>query len=172
MKSLEITISSICGTVTSLGSTSKFSLLQTNFTYFPRYNLAEFENSSISVGLPLGGGISIASNTYGNDPRIAFAFDLKGVADYNIGCKSTRENEKSFGGYLGLGFGFYHINISQSQYSNFNGSIYGPLFRGGFRFGGDNDFWKGQHMTIGFFYKIGIEKDKLTTIGINLLYDL
>ena len=94
MNSLGITISSIYGTITSPGSTSTFSLLQTNFIYFPRYNFAEFENSSISVGLPVCAGISIASNTYGDDPGIAFAFDLQGVADYNIGCKSTRENEK------------------------------------------------------------------------------
>ena len=172
MHGFGVTISALTGTVTSPGSTSSLALSQTNLTYFPRYNFIENDNSSVSIGFPIGIGIGIAANTNGNDAGIAFAYDLPIVADYNIGCKSTRENDKNFGGYFGVGFGYYKVNISQSQYSDFNGATYGPMIRGGVRFSSSDESWGGHGLTIGMFYKKGMEKDKLTTIGFNVLYDL
>jgi hypothetical protein len=166
------TISVLTGKVKTSYSTSNYTLQQTNLTYFPRYNFVESENSSISIGVPVGIGIAIASNTNSNDAGIAFAYDLPVVIDYNIGFKSTMDNDKNFGGYLGLGFGYYKVSISQSQYSNFKGATYGPLFRGGVRIGSSNESWKGHGITVGMFYKKGLEKDKLTTIGFNVLVDL
>lgn len=168
------TISVLYGRITNPYSSysSSFTLAQTNLTYFPRYNFVENENSSISIGFPVGIGIGIASNTSGNDAGISFAYDLPAVIDYNIGCKSTSENEKTFGGYFGVGFGYYKVSISGSQYSDFKGATYGPLFRGGVRIGSSNESWNGHALTIGMFYKKGIEKDKLTTIGFNVLVDL
>ncbi len=146
-------------------------MAQTNLSYFPRYNFVENENSSISVGLPLGIGVGIMSNTYGNDAGIAFAYDLPVVLDYNIGCKSTIDNENNFGGYFGLGFGYYKVNISHSSYSDFNGASYGPIARAGVRFSSSNENWYGHGITVGLFYKKGLEKDKFTTIGFNVLLD-
>jgi len=151
---------------------SNFTLAQTNFTYFPRYNFVENENSSVSIGIPLGIGVGIVSNTRDDDNGIAFAYDLPIVLDYNLGCKATSETDKNFGGYLGLGFGYYKVNISQSQYSDFTGSTFGPLARAGIRFGSSAESWKGHAVTVGMFFKKGMEKDKLTTIGFNVMYDL
>lgn len=171
MHALGVTISGLSGRITTPTSSSGFSLVQTNFTYFPRYNFVENENSSVSIGAPVGVGIGIASNSYANDAGIAFAYDLPIVVDYNIGCKSTKENDKNFGGYFGAGFGYYKVNISHSQYSDFTGTTYGPLFRAGVRIGSLDESWKGHGLTVGFFYKKGLEKDKLTTLGSCVLID-
>ena len=168
MHSLGGTISILFGTLKSPGETSSFSMAQTNFTYFPRYNFIENENSSISIGAPVGVGIGLARNTDGNDAGIAFAYDLPVVIDYNLGFKSTSENEGSFGGYLGAGFGYYHVSVSGSSYSNFNGATYGPMIRGGVRIGSSKE--EGA-LTIGLFYKKGMEESKLNTLGFNILYD-
>lgn len=148
---------------------SNFTLSQENFTYFPRYNLTEGENSSLSVGVPVGIGVGIARNTYGNDAGIVFAYELPVVIDFNFGCKSTRKTESTFGGYVGAGFGYYHVSISQSAYSDFSGATYGPMGRLGFRFGKEG--WDNKAFTVGLFYKKGLEEAKLQTIGFNVLYD-
>lgn len=172
MHSFGGTVSALFGTVRDESSSSSFSLSQTNFCYFPRYNFIENDNSSFSVGAPFGIGVGISRNTYGDDAGVAFAYDLPIVLDYNIGCKSTSTNEGNFGGYLGVGFGYYKVSISGSQYSDFTGATYGPLFRAGMRFGSPSDSWRGHGLTVGMFYKKGLEKDKLTTLGFNVLYDL
>lgn len=166
------TISVLTGKVKSSGSTSTFTLQQTTLTYFPRYNFIENENSSVSIGAPVGIGIGIATSTYGDDAGVAFAYDLPVVLDYNIGCKSTIDNEQNFGGYFGLGFGYYKVSISKSQYSDFKGATYGPIFRGGVRIGSERESWKGHGLTIGIYYKQGLEKDKLKTFGFNVLLDV
>ncbi|HLK29055.1 MAG TPA: hypothetical protein VKT28_10745 [Puia sp.] len=173
MHSFGLTLSVLQGTLHEGGNNyESFALEQSNLTYFPRYNFVENENSSISIGAPIGVGIGIATNTYGNDAGVIFSYDLPVVIDYNIGCKSTMENDRTFGGYFGAGFGYNKVSISGSSYSNFNGSSYGPLFRAGMRFGSSNESWHGHAVTAGAFYKIGLEKDKLHTIGFNVLYDL
>jgi hypothetical protein len=173
MHSFGLTISVLQGTLQEgAGSSESFAVEQNNLTYFPRFNFVENENSSISVGAPIGIGIGITTNTYGNDAGVLFSYDLPLVIDYNIGCKSTMENDKNFGGYFGVGFGYNKVTISESSYSDFNGSSYGPLFRAGFRFGSSREGWNGHGLTAGAYYKIGIDKNKLTTIGFNVLYDL
>jgi hypothetical protein len=173
MHSFGLTISVLQGTLQEgAGSSESFAVEQNNLTYFPRFNFVENENSSISVGAPIGIGIGITTNTYGNDAGVLFSYDLPLVIDYNIGCKSTMENDRNFGGYFGVGFGYNKVTISESSYSDFNGSSYGPLFRAGFRFGSSREGWNGHGLTAGAYYKIGIDKNKLTTIGFNVLYDL
>lgn len=160
------------GATISVVSGTDITLSQTNLCYFPRYNFVENENSSISVGLPVGIGIGITNSTYGSDAGVSFAYDLPLVVDYNIGCKSTSENESTFGGYFGVGFGYYKVTISQSEYSNFTGATYGPMARAGIRFGSSNENWKGHGIAIGMFYKNGLEAAKLKTIGFNVMVDL
>lgn len=173
MHSFGLTLSVLQGTLQEgAGSSESFAVEQNNLTYFPRFNFVENENSSISVGAPIGIGIGITTNTYGNDAGVLFSYDLPLVVDYNIGCKSTMENDRNFGGYFGVGFGYNKVTISESSYSDFNGSSYGPLFRAGFRFGSSSESWNGHGLTAGAYYKIGIDKNKLYTIGFNVLYDL
>ncbi len=168
MHSVGATISAIVGDVKTNNGSESFGLSQTNFTYFPRYNFIENQNSSLSVGAPLGIGIAIVRSTIGDDAGISFAYDIPVVVDFNIGCKSTPDNENSFGGYLGAGFGYYKINISNSSYLNYSGATYGPLLRGGFRFRLPSD---SHPISIGMYYKSGMESDKLKTFGFNVLYD-
>jgi len=175
MHSVGATISVLDGNdkeTDSWGNTTsnQIMVVQTNVSYFPRYNLLEMPNSSLSVGMPVGAGIGIFENQEASDVGIGFAFDIPVVVDYNIGCKSTNSNEKNFGGYFGLGFGYYNVQIKASQYSNFNGSTYGPMFRSGIRFGSGS--WGGQAVTFGLFYKMGIEKTKFSTYGANIYLDL
>ncbi len=172
MHSFGANISVLYGKITSPSSSASFAVSQTNLSYFPRYNFIENENSSVSVGLPVGVGIGIASNTYGGDAGVLFAYDIPVVVDYNIGCKSTMENERNFGGYVGAGFGYYKVNISKSVYSDFNGSTYGPIVRGGVRFSSSKEGWNGHGISVGVFYKKGLEKDKLNTVGFNVFFDL
>jgi hypothetical protein len=173
MHSFGLTLSVMEGTLQEgAGNSESFAVEQNNFTWFPRFNFVENENSSISIGAPIGIGIGITTNTYGNDAGVIFSYDLPLVIDYNIGCKSTKENDRNFGGYFGVGFGYNKVNISESSYSDFNGSSYGPLFRAGCRFGSSKESWNGHGVTVGAYYKIGIDQNKLYTIGFNVLYDL
>lgn len=160
------------GATISVLSGSGITLEQTNLCYFPRYNFVEHDNSSISVGMPLGAGIGVSSNTYGNDAGLAFSFDIPAVIDYNIGCKSTPDNDRNFGGYFGAGFGYYKVFITKSSFSDFTGSSYGPMARAGVRFSSSNESWKGHGITVGMFYKKGLEKLKFSTVGFNVLIDL
>jgi hypothetical protein len=171
MHSVGGTISVLSGTLGNPGETSSFSMMQTNFTYFPRYNFIENENSSFSIGAPVGAGIGVVSNTYGGDAGVSFAFDVPVVLDYNLGFKATSESSNYFGGYFGAGFGYYHVTVTGSQYFDFNGTSYGPLVRGGVRIGSSNESWGDHGLTIGIFYKKGLEKEKFNTFGFNVLYD-
>jgi len=173
MNSVGLTLSVLQGTLhQGVGSYESFGVEQNNATWFPRYNFIEAENSSVSIGAPIGVGIGLVTNTIGGDAGVLFSYDLPVVIDYNIGCKSTMDNDKTFGGYFGAGFGYNKVIISGSSYSDFNGASYGPLIRAGFRFGGsDNESWNGHGLTAGIYYKMGLESDKLHTIGFNVLMD-
>ncbi len=172
MHSFGLTLSVLQGTLHQGLSHETFGVELNNVTWFPRYNFIESENSSVSIGAPVGAGIGIVTNTIGGDAGILFSYDLPLVIDYNIGCKSTMDNDKTFGGYFGAGFGYNKVIITGSSYSDFNGSSYGPLVRAGFRFGSANENWNGHTITAGVFYKMGLEHDKLHTIGFNVLLDL
>jgi hypothetical protein len=172
MHSFGATIAVVTAKVETDYSSSNFTMSQTLFSYFPRYNFVENENSSVSVGMPVAIGIGISRNQFDDDLGIAFAYDVPLVLDYNIGCKSTMDNEATFGGYYGAGFGYHSMSISKSKYSDFKGSSYGPIFRGGVRIGSNAESWAGHGITIGVFYKKGLEKEHFNTIGFNILYDL
>jgi hypothetical protein len=166
MHSVGATISALFG---KDDFSNSFSLMQTNFCYFPRYNFSQSENTSFSIGAPVGIGVGLVSNTFGGDAGVSFAYDLPVVVDYNFGCKATKNVQKNFGGYIGAGFGYYHVRISQSAFSDFSGSTYGPMVRAGIRF--SNERWNDKAVTVGVFYKKGLEDAKLQTFGFNVLAD-
>lgn len=170
MHSVGATISILSGRTDDINH-NPISLMQTNLSYFPRYNFVEYDNASVSVGMPLGLGIGIAQNMY-SDYGIAFAYDIPAVLDYNIGYKSTPDNDSRVGGYLGAGFGYYGITISKSTYSDYSGRSYGPMARAGFRFSTPKDRENGHGITIGLFYKKGLEKEKFNTYGCHVYLDL
>lgn len=172
MQSVGATISLMSAKASNPNVEQHFSLTQINLIYFPRYNFIENNNSSVSIGAPVGVGIGLASNDNGNDAGLAFSYDLPIVLDYNIGCKSTKDNDENIGGYFGIGFGYYRVSISQTRYLNFNGENYGPILRGGIRVRSASENWNGHGLSIGLFYKKGLEKVRISTFGLNILYDL
>ena len=110
-------------------------------TYFPRLNVKESEHTSLSIGIPFGLGIGKTRTSAGGpDGGFHFGADIPVVVDFNMGYKSSSENEYKSGGYLGLGFG-YSFNTwddgskrkTLSDPYNKNASSYGPIFRGGVR---------------------------------------
>ncbi len=139
-----------------------------HFSYFPRVNLSESENSSFSVGLPVGAGIGILTENGGNATGIAWGFDLPIVADYNFGCKSTPDNPNRSGGYVGAGFGYMYTAWNAGDGTE-NANSYGPIGRCGLRFGSANGNW---NMTLGIYIKFGLEATKYKTFGFNVLADL
>ena len=54
-------------------------------TYFPRYNVMESGNSSISVGVPLGLGFGSVSNYSDGSTGLYFGFDAPLVLDFHDG---------------------------------------------------------------------------------------
>jgi hypothetical protein len=171
MNSAGFSISVLQGRLHQGEGFESFEVEQNNLSWFARYNLIEGENSSLSIGAPVGAGFGLVTNTIGGDVGILFSYDLPLVIDYNIGCKSTVDNDRTFGGYFGGGFGYNKVIISASSYSDFNGASYGPLIRAGFRFGSSTESWNGHAITAGAYYKMGLEHDKLHTIGFNVLMD-
>lgn len=103
------------------------------------------------------------------EAEIYFGYDLSVVTDYNFGTKSSPDNEDNFGGYFGAGFGNMHTNYNTGGGAN-NVNSYGPLVRGGLRFTFAND--NNRTLSVGAYYKKGMEKDKFNTVGFNVLYDL
>lgn len=137
-------------------------------TYFPRINFETGANASFSIGIPLSIGAGVASDFNNENTGIYFAYDVPVIADYNLGRGSTAETEKKFGYFLGAGFGYGYVNIALDAASQKVNS-YGPLVHGGTRFqmGG-----RGGGLTIGLYYKQGLESWKYKTVGIQVLSDL
>ena len=130
-------------------------------TFFLRRNVSEGENSSLSIGTPFSLGIG------GVDQGGAFfVADVPVTADFNIGCKSTPETESGFGGFIGGGFGYTYLAYTESYYG---GPVkhYGPLVQAGIRFRYSKN--SSSAIEIGFFYKKGIEADKLQSAGVHIL---
>ena len=134
--------------------------------YFPRYNISEHENSSVSVGLPISLGLGSASDGFSDNSGLYFAGDASLGAYFNSGYKSTRENESNFGYFIGGGFSYGHLSI---DYGNGSMSIntYGPMVHAGVRIP-----MKRQNLSIGLFVRQGLEDDKFKTYGLKLLTDL
>ena len=172
MQSAGTTISFLYDKNKTNNPSANLSVTPTTFTYFPRYNFVENENSSFSIGTPVGLGVGLATDVYGDNWSVSFAYDLGAAFDYNIGCKSTRANPKSFGGYLGAGFSYLHVGVSNNAFSEFRGNTYGPLVRGGLRFLFSKGRNAGSALNTGLFYKRGLEAAKVSTIGLNVLWDM
>ncbi len=141
----------------------------TNLTYFPRYILSESDNSSLTIGAPVGAGIGFA-NSGGTDAALYYGFDLPLALDYNIGRKSSYENNEGFGWYVGGGFGYMWTNWTDGS-STDKISSFGPMARAGIRFGSGSQN-PDRALTLGFSFKPGLEKRKFKTFGIAVLYEL
>lgn len=141
----------------------------TNLTYYPRYTLTESDRTSLSIGAPVGAGVGFSTGGGSGDASVYYGFDLPVVIDYNIGRKSTIENEDSFGWYIGTGFGYQYTNWTDGSSTDKLNS-YGPLLRAGIRFGSGAN-WPDRATTVGFSFKPGLDKNKFKTFGIAALME-
>ncbi len=165
------TVSVMHGTMQDQYYQQDLTLIQSNLSYFPRLSFLETEKTSLSIGVPLGIGFGMYSDTYASDEGLYFSFDVPVVLDFNIGCNSSKENTNGFGGFVGVGFGFQKVSISQTEYVDYNGESYGPMIRGGVRFRGSSR-WRTKSITISSFYKMGMENEKFKTVGLSAFFDL
>lgn len=172
MQSIGMTISALTGTIQNQYGSSGFGVEQIDLTYFPRYNFIESDNSSVSIGAPVSMGIGLVAMSINGGGEVAFSYDFPVVLDYNIGFKSTMNNDHTFGIYFGAGFGYNQTAISRNNNLGYNGASYGPLLRAGVRIGSQKESWEGHGLTIGIFYKKGMEKEKMSTFGFNVLMDI
>jgi hypothetical protein len=135
-------------------------------TYFPRYNISERTQTSLSVGSPVSFGWAAGWGSSVNSFNLVF--DLPVVIDYNFGHHATRNSRGIFGGYVGAGFGVTYDQY-RATYDNLpdyqsKQTSYGPLARAGLKFRiplniGEISF------TLGAFYKIGLEEERYKMRG-------
>jgi hypothetical protein len=130
-------------------------------TFFLRRTISERDNSSLSIGTPFSLGVGGV-----DEGGVFFVADVPVTADFNFGCKSTPETESGFGGFIGAGFGYTYLAYTESYYGGPVKQI-GPLVHAGIRFNYSKN--SSSALEIGFFYKRGINVDKLQSAGIRIL---
>lgn len=167
MQGIGANISILTAKVNTPNEKYTFTMQVNHFSYFPRFNLSETDNTSFSIGFPLGAGIGILTSG-GNAQGISWGFDLPIAADYNFGCRSTPDNEKNFGGYFGAGFSYMYTAWNAGDGTE-HANSYGPVGRAGIRFSSANARW---NVTIGLFFKLGIESEKYKTFGFDIISGL
>lgn len=167
MHGLGATISIMTANISTSSERYTATVAFTNLTYFPRYTLTKSDRTSLSIGTPVGAGVGFSAGGGSGDASVYYGFDLPLVIDYNIGRKSTIENEDSFGWYLGTGFGYQFTNWTDG-YSTNKLNSYGPLLRAGIRFGGGSRR-PDRATTVGLSFKPGLEKSRFKTFGIAVL---
>jgi hypothetical protein len=141
-----------------------------NLTYFPRYIFIESKNTSFSGGIPIGVGLGFASSGAGGSDGVYWGIDLPAVFDYNIGRRSTSNNDSKFGTYFGAGFGYAFTNWSDGSSAQHVNS-YGPLIRSGIRFGVGDEQHPDWALSIGISFKYGLEAQNYKTYGISVMID-
>ncbi len=133
--------------------------------FSPKFYMLEKDNSSFSVETPFGVGLYSGA---GYDNSNYFSYTLPVIINYNIGCKSTSDNTKNFGGYFGIGYGYEKISIDRIKYPLFNGVVLGPIFDAGITFGYTVKNIR-RYMSVGMSYKKGTEANNFNGITIDLL---
>ena len=153
------------GTATEM---KKPSLLGYGLFAYPRINIFQFENQSLSLGAPSTIGINASSN--GGGSEVGLAVDLPLMVSVNFGAGSSKNNEFSFGGFIGGGFGYTYTNqkytysgLGWSASEYFKGRSYGPVLEAGLRMKISKQLW-----FIRFSGKLGLEAEKFRTFGFAL----
>ncbi len=95
-------------------------------TYSPRANLIMLGNNSISLGMPLGLGVSNKGPS-----GVKLTYDIPFVFDFNMGHNALPENSRGFGSFFGAGYGFSSLRAefgeSRSQGFVFNAGVRGLI---------------------------------------------
>ena len=95
-------------------------------SYSPRANLIMLGNNSISLGMPLGLGLSNKG-----PGGVKLTYNIPFVFDFNLGHNALAENTRGFGGFFGAGYGFSSLRAefgeSRSQGLFFNAGARGLI---------------------------------------------
>jgi hypothetical protein len=146
------------------------------FTYSPRFNFAEMENMSLSVGIPLSAGISEYYNSMDPDGNsLSFMLNVPLMINLNVGAGSTKENESRLGFFVGAGFGYhlgsYNTNVTDGydEYSSYQAkSSYGPAANAGVRIAVGNHQ---KNIEIRLSYLKGIDATNANVFGVATLFN-
>lgn len=158
----------------------KSSIYSAMITYYPRVNMMETDNSSLSIGIPFGLGIGKSRTSEGGpDGKFSVGADFPVVVDYNMGYKSSDENRSKSGGYVGLGFGYavssWDDGRKRKTLANpapkSNSGSYGPVFRAGVRMHSNMKVHSDWGYSVGLSFKPGFEEPKYKTWALSFLCD-
>ena len=170
-QSVGVSIAEMHASVSSEGTSQSLDIVLADLTYFPKINLWQNQLHSLSLGIPISVGVGLASEYSSYGKSVHWNFDLPLALDFNSGFKSTNSNRSKYGWYLGTGFGYTFTNWSFNGFAASRAYSFGPLFRGGLRFGFPSSD-KTQGLSVGLYYKLGLESQGYRTIGCNILFDL
>jgi len=144
--------------------------------YSPRFTVLESESLSVSVGIPLGAGISFSTyiDTYYSSSDVSFGLVLNTalIVNLNMGRGSTKENRDKLGYFVGAGFGYYHADFK--TYNDFGETIpettnaYGPAANAGLRFGIGKTH---QSVEVILSYMKGLNESKPDVFGLGCAFN-
>jgi hypothetical protein len=140
-------------------------LFYTSGDYFFRYNVKESDLNSISIGVPVALGFGSANDPNNDEAGLFLGANISMGVFYNNGLKSTRNNETNFGYFVGGGISYGYVGLYYDKKTN-NITTYGPMIYSGIRF----PVLK-QVMSVGLFFRYGLETEKLKTYGLKLMRD-
>ncbi len=158
----------------------KLTLRQYGIVYFPRVDLVQWKNGSVSIGSAFMLGFSTThkyTSTDFNgtrDTAIAgvngayLAFTIPLNMDINFGLHSAQdESRKSFGFYAGAGYSYNYTKIKTSI-GRFPYDGFDPVFRAGIRLGAS---WQNR-CDIGFSIRGALRNNPMRIYELHILKDL
>jgi hypothetical protein len=171
--------------ITSIFSvTNKYFSFGGGFTYSPRFNFAETEKLSVSVGVPLTFAVSVSTSTtydnyyssYYDSTSVGFTFNAPLLISLNVGRGSSKENREKFGFFIGDGYGYHHgsylVEGTDAYGYTYVGSrsvnTNGPAGNAGVRFGVGR---KSKNIELRFSYMKGLTGTQPDIFGIAGLFN-
>jgi hypothetical protein len=154
------------------------------FTYSPRLNFLETDNSSVSVGIPLSVGFSGSYNAtydsyygYAEENSLGFMLNVPLMMNFNFGAGSVKGNKSRMGFFAGAGYG-YHIGTVDYDMHDEYGNTYttsetesttGIAANVGLRIG--LGYRKRHNLEIRTSYMKGISNHKPNIFGVNCVFN-
>ncbi len=148
-----------------------------SINYTPRFHFMEKENTSLSIGLPIAigfaGSYSYSTDYYDDYYESDFRFMVNAplMVDFNWGAGATRETEKRFGLFAGIGAGFHYGDFVE-DYTNPDDfytyrrtrsvTSFGPAANLGMRFAVGK---RQKNVEVRFSYHGGLNSPRANVIG-------
>lgn len=152
------------------------------FTYSPRLNFLEHQNTSLSVGIPLGVAIGGSyEGHFGNNysyqsGSLRFVFNAPVLLNFNYGKGATRNADKRFGFFAGAGYGFHYSNQNDFYHDDDINNVRflsedqttGPVANAGMRIGVGR---RTHNIEIKFSYMKGVGNYRPDIYGFGTLFN-